>query len=39
MNTPRFPADSGANTASADLEQAMLAQANPADAEILKRFF
>ena len=39
MNTPRFPADSGANTASADLEQAMLAQENPADAEILKRFF
>ena len=39
MNTPLFPADSGANATAADLERAMLAQANPADAEILMRFF
>ena len=39
MNTPVFPADSGANATADDLEQAMLAQANPADAEILLRFF
>lgn len=39
MNTPVFPADSGANATAADLERAMLAQANPADAEILQRFF
>ena len=39
MNTPRFPADSGALATAADLEHAMLAQANPADAEVLKRFF
>ena len=39
MNTPIFPADSGANATAADLEHAMLAQANPADAQILQRFF
>lgn len=39
MNTPIFPADSGANATAADLERDMLAQANPADAEILMRFF
>jgi len=39
MNTPNFPPDSGTNAAAADLEHAMLAQANPADAEILMRFF
>ena len=39
MNTPVFPADSGANSTAADLEHAMLAQANPVDAEILMRFF
>ena len=39
MNKPVFPADSGANATAADLEHAMLAQANPADAEILQRFF
>ena len=39
MNTFLFPADSGANATAADLERAMLAQANPADAEILMRFF
>ena len=39
MNTPVFSADSGANATAADLEHAMLAQANPADAEILLRFF
>ena len=39
MNTPRFPSDSGTNAIAADLERAMLAQANPADAEILRRFF
>ena len=39
MNTPLFPADSDANATAADLERAMLAQANPADAEILMRFF
>jgi len=36
---PLSPSDSGANTAAADLEQAMLALANPADAEILMHFF
>lgn len=39
MNTPLFPTDSGANATAADLEHVMLAQANPADAEILQRFF
>ena len=39
MNTPVFPADSGANATAADLEHAMLAQANPADAKILMSFF
>ena len=39
MNAPIFPTDSGANAKAADLERAMLAQANPADAEILQRFF
>ena len=39
MNIPVFPADSGANSTAADLEHAMLAQANPADAEILLRVF
>jgi 3-methyladenine DNA glycosylase AlkD len=39
MNTPHFPADSGANSTAADLEQAMAAQANPADAKILMSFF
>ena len=39
MNTPVFPPDSGANSTAADLEHAMLAQANPADAAILMRFF
>ena len=39
MNTPVFPADSGANATGADLKHAMLAQANPADAEILMHFF
>ena len=39
MNTPHFPADSGANATAACLEHAMIAQANPADAEILQRFF
>lgn len=34
-----IPSDSGANATAADLERAMLAQANPADAEILMRFF
>ena len=39
MNTSLFPADSGANATAADLERAMIAQANPADAEILMHFF
>jgi 3-methyladenine DNA glycosylase AlkD len=39
MNMPHLPADSGANAVAADLEHAMLAQANPADAAILMRFF
>ena len=39
MDTPIIPADSGANATAADLERAMIAQANPADAEILMRFF
>ena len=39
MNTSQFSADSGVNATAADLEHAMLAQANPADAEILMRFF
>ena len=41
MNTPMpvFPAYSGANATAADLERAMIEQANPADAEILRRFF
>ena len=39
MNTPNFPADSGANATAAELKHAMLAQANPADAEILQHFF
>jgi len=39
MKTPRFPACSSANATAADLEHAMLAQANPADAAILQRFF
>ena len=39
MKTPQLPADSGANAVAADLEHAMLAQANPAVAEILMRFF
>jgi len=39
MNTPSFPPDYGANATAANLEHAMLAQANPADAEILQRFF
>ena len=39
MNTSAFPADSGAKSTAADLEHAMLAQANPTDAEILMRFF
>ena len=39
MNTPIFPDNSGANATTSDLERAMLAQANPADAEILQRFF
>jgi len=39
MNTPVFPADSGANATATDLEHAMIAQANPADAEILQHFF
>ena len=39
MNTPIFSADSGANATAADLERAMFAQANPADAEILRHFF
>ena len=39
MNTPLFPADSGANATASDLERAMIAQANPADAEILQHFF
>ena len=33
------PHDPGANATAAELEQAMLAQANPADAAILMRFF
>ena len=33
------PAGPGANATAADLEHAMLAQANPADAEILMHFF
>ena len=39
MNTPIFPSGSGANATAAELERAMAAQANPADAEILMRFF
>lgn len=39
MNMPAFFSDSGANATTADLERAMAAQANPADAEILMRFF
>ena len=39
MNSPFFPSGSGANATAADLEHAMAAQAQPADAEILKRFF
>jgi len=39
MNTLEFPADSGANATAADLKHAMLAQENPADAEILLHFF
>ena len=39
MNTPQFSNDSGANATASDLEHAMLSQANPADAEILMRFF
>ena len=39
MNTPIFSSGSGANATAADLERAMVAQANPADAEILMRFF
>lgn len=39
MNNPVFPADSGTNVTAADLERDMLAQANPADAKILQRFF
>lgn len=39
MNTTAFPADSGANATTADLEHAMLAQANPADAKVLMSFF
>ena len=39
MNTPIFPAYFGANAVAADLERAMIAQANPADAEILQHFF
>ena len=39
MNTPFFPDSSGTNATAAELEHAMLAQANPADAEILQRFF
>ncbi len=39
MNMPVFPVDSGVNATAADLEHAMLAQANPADAKILQRFF
>ena len=41
MNTPMpdFPAYSGANATAADLERVMIEQANPADAEILQRFF
>ena len=34
-----LPPDSGANATAADLEHAMIAQANPADAEILLHFF
>ena len=39
MKTPQCNSDSGANDTAAGLEQAMLAQANPADAAILMRFF
>ena len=39
MNTHVSPAGSGANATASDLERAMLAQANPADANILMRFF
>ena len=39
MDTPSFPSDSGANAVAADLERAMLAQADPAVAEKLMRFF
>jgi 3-methyladenine DNA glycosylase AlkD len=39
MNTPQFPADSGAKATAADLERAMLAQADPDVAKILMRFF
>lgn len=37
--SPLSPAGFGATSSAADLEHAMHAQANPADAEILKRFF
>jgi len=39
MNSPIFPADSGTNATASDLEHSMIAQANPADAIILQRFF
>jgi 3-methyladenine DNA glycosylase AlkD len=39
MNTSNLSPFSGAYATVADLEHAMLAQANPADAEILMRFF
>lgn len=39
MNALIFPTDYGANATAADLEHAMLAQANPADAKILMSFF